>query len=139
VQDVQVDLRDVETSHRFTTAVARSATGSGFVPYSAFDQFDPVHVEYGGTAADGSGYLTVSAPSLGPASVRVEPSAVDGLTLNMATLSVLSAALPKELRTFVNSGHDFGGLPSGITITSLDATEGGLRVALSGTDVTIAD
>jgi hypothetical protein len=139
VEDVEVDLRGVETSHRFTEATAASATGTGLVPYSAFDQFDPITVEYGGASPDGSGYLTVSAPSLGSESVRVAPSAADGLTLDLAALSTLSAALPKELRAFVGAEHEFGGLPHGITITSLDATESGLQVTLAGEDVTIAE
>jgi hypothetical protein len=139
VEDVRVQLRGVETSHRFTEATAAFATGTGLVPYSAFDQFDPVTVEYGGTSPDGRGYLTVSAPNLDAGSVRVAPSAADGLTLNLSVLSTLSAALPKPLRAFVGAAHDFGGLPHGITITSLDATESGLQVALAGRDVTIAE
>jgi hypothetical protein len=137
VQDVRVSLRDVETSDRFTRATAGSATGSGFVPYSAFDRFDPITVAYGGTSPDGTAYLKVSAPSLGAGAVRVAPSAADGLSLNLDVLSVLSAALPKELRTFVSAAHDFG-LPNGLTVKRIEATEDGLRVTLAGSDVTIA-
>jgi hypothetical protein len=138
VQDVRVSLHDVETSGRFTRATAASATGSGFVPYSAFNQFDPITVEYGGTSSDGTAYLNVSAPSLGAGTVRVAPSAADGMSLNLDALSVLTAALPKELRSFVSAAHDFGGLPNGLTIRRMEATEDGLRVTLAGSDVTIA-
>jgi hypothetical protein len=138
VEDVRVSFRDVDTSERFTRAVAASATGSGFIPYSAFDQFAPVSVSYGGTAANGSGYLLVSAPSLGSQTVRVTPSAVDGLRLSLDTLSTLSVALPRQLRSFVASAHDFAGLPGGIVIKSVDATEDGLRVALAGKEIVIA-
>jgi hypothetical protein len=138
VQDVRVSFRDVDTSERFTRAVASSATGSGFIPYSAFDQFAPVSVAYGGTDANGSGYLLVSAPSLGSQTVRVTPSAVDGLRLSLDTLTTLSVALPRQLRSFVAKAHDFAGLPGGIVIKSVDATEDGLRVALVGRDIVIA-
>jgi hypothetical protein len=138
VQDVRVSLHDVETSDRFTRATAASATGSGFVPYGAFDQFDPITVEYGGTSPNGTAYLDISAPSLGAGTVRVAPSAADGMSLNLEALSVLSAALPRELRTFVSAAHEFGGLPNGLVIKRLEATEDGLRVTLAGSDVTIA-
>jgi hypothetical protein len=138
VQDVQVALRDVETSHRFTRATAASATGSGLVPYAAFDQFAPVQVEFGGATPDGTGYLTVSAPSLGPRTVNVVPSAVDGLTLSLDSLSILSRALPTGLRSFVGGAHDFAGLPRGLRIERLDAAEDGLRVTLVGSDIAIA-
>jgi hypothetical protein len=138
VEDVRVSFRDVGTSDRFTKAVAASATGSGFIPYSAFDQFAPISVAYGGTASDGSGYLLVSAPSLGSQTVRVRPSAVDGLSLSLDALSALSAALPGQLRSFVSSAHDFAGLPGGVVIKGVDATEDGLRVALVGKHIVIA-
>jgi len=138
VQDVRVSLRDVETSDQFTKATAASATGSGFVPYSAFDQFDPIDVEYGGTSPNGTAYLDISAPSLGAGTVRVAPSAADGMSLNLDALSVLSAALPRELRTFVAAAHEFGGLPDGLTVKRMEANADGLRVTLTGSDVTIA-
>jgi LmeA-like phospholipid-binding len=138
VQDVRVSLRDVETSDRFSKATAGSATGSGFVPYGAFDHFDPITVDYGGTSPDGTAYLNVSAPSLGAGTVRVAPSVANGLSLNFDALSVPSAALPKGLRTFVSAAHDFGGMPDGLTIKRMDATADGLRVTLAGSDVSIA-
>jgi hypothetical protein len=138
VEDVRISLRDVETAHRFTKAVAATARGSGFVPYSAFDQFDPIQVQYGGTTTDGSGYLLVSAPSLGSQTVRVTPSAANGLSLDLDALSAVSAALPRQLASFVRRAHEFAGVPGGITIKSVQATEDGLRVTLVGRDLAIA-
>jgi hypothetical protein len=97
-----------------------------------------VQVEFGGTTPDGTGYLTVSAPSLGSRTVNVVPSAVDGLTLSLDSLSILSRALPTGLRSFVGGAHDFAGLPRGLRIERLDAAEDGLRVTLVGSDIAIA-
>jgi hypothetical protein len=138
LQDVEVSLRDVETSHRFTAATAESATGSAFVPYGAFDQFAPIEVSYAGDGPDGAGYVKVSAPSLGAGSVRVAPAAVRGLKLDFSALSSLSAALPRQLRAFVTGTHDFGGLPDGVTVERLEATPTGLDLTLAGADITIA-
>src|SRR4051812_30097338 len=96
MEDVDLALHDVSTSSDFTSATAAKATGSGLVPYSAFDAFAPVKVAYGGTTADGAGYLQVSAPSLGGGSLRVVPSAADGLRLNLGALSVVTRALPSS-------------------------------------------
>ncbi|HSS68768.1 MAG TPA: DUF2993 domain-containing protein [Nocardioidaceae bacterium] len=138
VQDVHVSFRDVATSNRYTRATAASATGAGLVPYSEFDQFAPVKVTYGGTSSSGDAYLSVSAPSLGPGAIRVVPSAADNLGLKLDSLSVVSAVLPRSLRTFVSASHDFGGLPSGISVKRLEATPDGLKVTLVGRHVTVA-
>jgi hypothetical protein len=79
VENLDVTLADIKTSHSYTRAVARSVTGSGSIPYSVFDQFAAIDVSYGGETADGSGYLDVTAPSLGGAGVRVQPDVADGL------------------------------------------------------------
>ena len=139
VQNVQMSFRDVATSDRFTHATAASATGTGLVPYSEFDQFDPVKVTYGGTSPSGAAYLSVSAPSLGPGVIRVVPSAADNLGLRLDSLSVVSASCPASLRTFVSAGYDFGGLPRGIAVKRLEATPDGLKVTLVGRHVTVAD
>jgi hypothetical protein len=138
VEDIEVTLRDVETSDGYRRATAASVTGSGFVPYSAFDPFEGVTVAYGGTAPDGSGYLVVSAPGLSSGSVRVLPSAADGLSLDLGALTVISSSLPRTVRSFIGSPLTLAGLPDGLAIDEIDATEDGLNVRLTGSDITIA-
>jgi hypothetical protein len=137
VEQVRVTLKDIETSHGYTRASARSVTGSGLIPYSEFDQFG-VTVGYGGEATGGGGYLKVSLPSLRGRSLRVQPSVADGLALNLGLLSGAAALLPRPLRQLVQHPYDLSGLPAGIGIRSIEASEDGLNVTLTGTKVQIA-
>jgi hypothetical protein len=137
VQQVRVTLKDIETSRGYTQVAARSVTGSGLIPYSEFDQFG-VTVEYGGEATNGSGYLEVSLPSLSGQSLRVVPSVATGLTLDLGVLRGVAGVLPPAVRQLVQHPYDLAGVPAGITIKSIAATEDGLEVTLAGTKVKIA-
>jgi LmeA-like phospholipid-binding len=138
VHDVRISLHDVKATDRFTRATAASATGTGLVPYSAFDAFAPVRVGYGGPTDDGSGYLEISAPTLGGGSIRVVPSVVDGTSLSLDALSPVTRVLPPSLRTFVSGGHALEGLLDGVTVRSVEATPDGIAVTLAGRHVRIA-
>jgi hypothetical protein len=137
VEDLAVTLEDVETADRFQRAIAESVTGSGSIPYSAFDAFAPAKVEYGGLAPDGHGYLAISVPGLG--SLKVEPSVMDGTSLDLESLDTLRRALPRDLRALVGRPLGLAGLPTGLTVETVEATPDGLDVTVTGSQVTVAD
>lgn len=132
VDDVTITLHDLKTADGFTRATARRVTGTGSIPYSQFDQYPQVAVAYGG-----DGMLEVSAPSLGGRSVLIKPDLADGLTLDLSSLGA-SSAIPAPIRTFLQLSLDVGGLPDGITVDAIEATESSLDLTLTGRGVDLA-
>lgn len=135
VQEVRIRLHDVVTSDRYTTAVARSADGSGLIPFEQFDRLEPLSVRYGGTSEDGRGYLELSVPSLGGATVRVVPDVVGGTSLDFENPDRSSGAVTAAISRFLSRNLEISGLPAGVTVTEVRATPDGLRVALTGDEV----
>lgn len=136
-QDVRIRLHDVTTSDRYTSARARTADGSGVIPYSQFDRLQPLEIGYGGTTEDGRGYLELSVPALGGLSVRVVPDVADGVTLDFESPDRSSGRVPELIARFLSQNLEVGGLPAGVTITGVEATPEGLWISLSGTELAL--
>ncbi len=136
-EDVDIRLHDVTTSNRYTTATARSADGTGVIPYSQFDRLDPLEIGYGGTSDDGRGYLELSVPALGGLSVRVVPDVADGVALDFENPDRSSGRVPALIARFLSQTLEVAGLPAGVTITGVEATPDGLRISLAGTELAL--
>ncbi len=132
VERIRVRLHDVSTSDRYTTVAARSADGSGLIPFEQFDRLQPLSVGYGGTGEDGRGYLELSVPSLSDLSVRVVPDVVDGFSLDFEAPERSSGVVSALISRFLSQTMEVSGLPAGVTITEVQATPDGLWVALTG-------
>jgi hypothetical protein len=135
IEHLDMTFRDVVTSDRFSRATAGSVSGSGSIPYDAFDGFGTVRVGYGGTTPDGQGYLTLSLGSR--ITVDVVPSMLDDGTLGFTDTDGTARIddLPEVLATFAVDRYTLAGLPSGLVIDGIEATPEGLEVIVTGTDV----
>ncbi|PWI45788.1 DUF2993 domain-containing protein [Streptomyces sp. ICBB 8177] len=145
VDKLTVDLHDVRIDSSFSSAVADTATGTALISYADLQQGAPdgVTVSYGG---DGqvkvSGSVTL--PGLGQTVRRSVVSSIQvtgGNTVQLHARSIPGAGTIPGLDQLVRDRIDFArtlsGLPAGITLSGVRATQDGVVVSLTGQHVSL--
>ncbi|MFF9016504.1 DUF2993 domain-containing protein [Streptomyces sp. NPDC014870] len=143
ITEMQADLRDVTVNDAFTSARARSATGTALISYAdltaAADR--DVKIAYGG---NGKLKVTGGVQVLGRTLTRSVVSSVtlvDGDTIRVRADAVPGEGIP-GLESLVRKRTDFdreiGGLPAGMKLDRIEAREDGVVIGVTGTDVTLA-
>ncbi|GAA1901144.1 LmeA family phospholipid-binding protein [Streptantibioticus ferralitis] len=145
-----VQLNGDLMSGNISSAVADNATGTALISYADLSKSasNGITVAYGGKGANGKGQLKVTGsvqlPLVGTQQVsvmsHVEIKNGDAVQLHADGMpSIMGISLPVSAEQLVRQQTDFGGqlsgLPSGIKLTSAEATPDGLQVSLSGTNV----
>lgn len=145
------DLHGVRISGNFSRAVADSATGTALISYADLSAGAPsgVTVSYGGRNASGKGQVKVTGgitlPGLGAVrrSVLSDVTVTSGDSVRLHAGTIPGANTIPGLDHLIRSRIDFDrrltGLPSGITLKSVDATAGGVKVALTGRNVNLSE
>lgn len=153
ISRLTADLHDVRVNGNFSSAVADSATGTALVSYADVARQAPkgVTVGYGGTGSDGKGQVRFTGsyrlPVLGTQKatitghVTVESGDVIRLKADGKPV-IMGVRLPIDVERLVRENTDFGGplsgLPTGITVSGVDATPDGLQISLTGRNVRLA-
>lgn len=143
------NLHDVQLSNGYSTAVAKSASGSALISYQDLSDAAPdgVKVSYGGrNPQTGAGQVKVSGhvSLLGKSwdrSVVSEVTLKNGDTLGLHALSIPDIGGLPELEDLVRQQIDFSqqvhGLPSGIKLKKVTVDPKGMSIELAGTDVSL--
>ncbi|GAA3278148.1 DUF2993 domain-containing protein [Streptomyces labedae] len=158
IADLRADLRGVEFSGDFGSAVADSATGTATIAYDELlrnAKAEPTQVAPGITAEvvalsdGGNGKIKVALETtvLGtklpePVTVLSSVTVVDGNTVRVRAdaLPVLGGVEIAEsrVRRITDFEQKIDGLPGGISLEKVQAAEDGVDVTVSGKDVRLA-
>ncbi len=158
IADLRADLRGVEFSGDFGSAVADSATGTATIAYDELlrnAKAEPTQVAPGITAEvvalsdGGNGKIKVALETtvLGtklpePVTVLSSVTVVDGNTVRVRAdaLPVLGGVEIAEsrVRRITDFEQKIGGLPGGISMEKVQAAADGVDVTVSGKDVRLA-
>ncbi|MFJ4965877.1 hypothetical protein EES43_15475 [Streptomyces sp. ADI96-02] len=142
VSEVRARLHDVELGPGYSGATAARAAGTAVVSYADLTAAaeDAVTVAYGG---DGKVKVTGSVEVLGKPVSRSVLSTVtrgDGGTIKVSADEVPGEGVP-GMEQLVRDRTDFegavDGLPEGLELRAIEATEKGLEVSVDGTDVSL--
>ncbi len=158
IADLRADLRGVEFSGDFGSAVADTATGTATIAYDELlrnAKAEPTQVAPGITAEvvalsdGGNGKIKVALETtvLGtklpePVSVLSSVTVVDGNTVRVRAdaLPVLGGVEIAEsrVRRITDFEQKIDGLPGGISLEKVQAAEDGVDVTVTGKDVRLA-
>ncbi|GAA3497282.1 DUF2993 domain-containing protein [Streptomyces prasinosporus] len=158
IDDLRADMRDVEFSGDFGSAVAGSATGTATVAYdellrtakSETAQVAPgITAEVVGLSDGGNGKIKVEveATVLGtelpePVSVLSSVTVVDGDTVRVKAdaLPEFGGVVPAEsrVRRIIDFEQRIDGLPGGIRLDRVEAARDGVEITVKGSDVRLA-
>lgn len=152
VQDLTIRLEDVRLENNFERAVAARATGEGTLSYEEMQRLTvPEDSTFGvawGYGGEGEVELrvTVMGQAVGPAmtgDITVEGDLVRVSVEDIpsfADIPVIGAidGIDDRVRERVDQQRQLSGLPSGVEVEGLEATEDGVTLRLSGTDVILA-
>ncbi|NGO68649.1 DUF2993 domain-containing protein [Streptomyces boncukensis] len=148
---VKLDAKDVRTNSSFSSAVARSASGTVHISYADLTRAadDGVEVGYGGKDKSGQGQVKVSAavhvPVLGRTLERSVYSTVtveNGDTVRLRAESVPDAGVPaaeRVIRSKIDFARTVTQLPDGLKLRDVTTTREGIDLAIEGTDIDLAD
>ncbi|MFI9629119.1 DUF2993 domain-containing protein [Streptomyces sp. NPDC052042] len=143
ISSLDATLRDVRLTNGFSGVTAADADGKVVISYEDLTSTagDGVSVEYGG---DGKLKVTGTVDILGrplSRSVLSTVTLVDGQTIKVRADKVPGEGIP-GLEGLVRRQSDFerqvGGLPSGMEFRKIQATDKGVEVTVSGTNVRLA-
>ncbi|MBY8885053.1 DUF2993 domain-containing protein [Streptomyces sp. PTM05] len=143
IDKLTVDLHDVRIDSSFSSAVADTATGTALISYADLQQGAPdgVTVSYGG---DGQVKVSGSITLLGQTIRRSVVSSVQvtgGNTVQLHAKTIPDAGTIPGLGQLVRDRIDFArtlsGLPAGITLSGVQATQDGVVVSLTGQHVSL--
>ncbi|PRH77264.1 DUF2993 domain-containing protein [Streptomyces solincola] len=144
ITEMDASLRDVRIEGNFDRAIAATATGTARISYGdlgAASQED-VTLAYGD---NGKVKLTgsIEVPVLGKVSESVlsTVSVVDGDTLRVRADKVPGDAIPgveEKIRERTDFDRTISGLPEGLVLQKAEATTDGLKITLTGKDVSLA-
>ncbi|MDN3266336.1 DUF2993 domain-containing protein [Streptomyces sp. DH-12] len=158
IADLRADLRGVEFSGDFGSAVADSATGTATLAYDELlkaAKAEPRQVAPGITAEvvalsdGGNGKIEVTLEATvfgkklpGPVPVLSSVTVVDGNTVRVRAdaLPVLGGveAAESRVRRITDFEQSIDGLPGGIRLEKVQAAADGVDVTVTGTDVRLA-
>ncbi|MFJ3586114.1 DUF2993 domain-containing protein [Streptomyces sp. NPDC090127] len=143
ISEMTAALRDVTVNDAFTSARARSASGTALVSYAdlmaAADR--DVQIAYGG---EGKVKVTGGVEILGRTvtrSVLSSVTLVDGDTIRVRADAVPGEGIPgveSLIRKRTDFDREIGGLPAGLKLDKVEARPDGVAIGVTGTDVTLA-
>lgn len=151
IDRLTADLHGVRLSDGYRRAVADTAGGTVLITYADLSAAAPhgVSVAYGGPAQDGTARVKVTGAVALPVIGTVRRSVISevrvrgGDTVTLHARSVPGAEAFPGLEKLIRQKIDFtgtvAGLPRGIALDSVTATPDGITVAVTGTDVVLAD
>ncbi|WP_320780757.1 DUF2993 domain-containing protein [Streptomyces sp. CRN 30] len=156
ITDLRADMRGVAFAGDFSSATARSATGSAIIPYGELlkaAKSEPTQIAPGVTArvvglsdgGDGKIKLEVDATVLGldlpePVTVLSSVAVEDGTVQARAdSLPDLGVSLPDSaMRSFTDFQQAIDKLPGGIALDKVEGAADGVRITVKGSDVELA-
>lgn len=151
VQDLSIQLYDVRLENGYSRAVAARATGSGVISYAEMAELTANGDTFGvafAHAGDGQVELriTVMGRAVGPSmigDVTVEGDVVRFVVEEIpsfADIPVIGSidGIEGQIRDRIDRDRQITGLPSGVELSGLEATEDGLVLSVSGTDVDLS-
>lgn len=135
---VAFTFRNVTTNRDFSRFTARSGSARATLSYAALSKLLDVQVRYAGNGkVKASKKFTVLGATINPA-ITVEPSFVGG-ALRFTNAS-LAADVPSQVADALRNVFDLvvplSNLPLNTRVKSLSADGGGIRLVLSGQDLT---
>ncbi|WP_405688460.1 DUF2993 domain-containing protein [Streptomyces sp. NBC_01387] len=143
ITNVRAELHDVKISGTFTSAVAARASGTAHISYEDLTKASEsgAKIAYGG---NGKVKVTGSVNILGRTLTRSVTSSVT--MVGTDRIKVHADTVPGEgipgLEGLVRQKTDFdsavGGLPAGLKLDQVRATEDGVDIGVTGTDVALA-
>ncbi|WP_165953618.1 DUF2993 domain-containing protein [Streptomyces sp. 8K308] len=153
ISELSADLRDVEIAGDFSSATAERADGEGLISYEemtrAYGELlaagdSGFGVEFG-YAGDGQLLLTLQATAFGQ---TLDVGEVPGelvLDGDSVRLSVDDSDIPDvggeqiqgAIREQLDTGRTITGLPDGVNLDSVDPTEDGVRITISGSNMSL--
>ncbi|GGX83387.1 LmeA family phospholipid-binding protein [Streptomyces hiroshimensis] len=151
VSGFDAKLQDVKIDSSFTSAVASRATGTAHLSYEDLSKAtnDPtVKVGFGGQGTAGKSQVKVTG-KVQLAGLPIERSVISTVTVvNGDTVRVHADQMPEEAKAFpgleraIRQKTDFdrriSGLPKGIKLDKVVATQDGVDITLTGSDVNLA-
>jgi hypothetical protein len=145
LEDLQLRLNNVRFSNSFSSATARTATGTALVPYAELVKAAPsnpdtgtkvTRISAGGgnrlkveVAADGQTYTVLSTVEVDPKENTIRVKAQD--------LPTNTGADESRLRAATDFQQTLTRLPGGVTLQSATPTPEGLNLTVGGTDVSL--
>jgi len=150
VTSIDADLHDVQMNGGLSRAVARSADGTALISYDdlAGTTDKDVHIGWGGKGPDGKGRVrmtgSVTIPGFGKAmrqSVKSKVSVAGGDTVRLRADKVPGGSVPGLeglVRKKTDVDRKLTGLPPGLKLKRVDATEKGVKLTMHGSHVQFA-
>lgn len=144
VAEFDVELSGVDLDEDYGGATAESAAGSALIAYEALTAVagrQGVTFAYGG---DGRVKVTASAAALGapePVEVLSTVESAGGDTIRLHAEEIPAAGAPgaeEAVRGAVDVDRQVGGLPDGVRIDMVTATEDGIVVDVAGEGIRVA-
>ncbi|MCZ7415022.1 MULTISPECIES: LmeA family phospholipid-binding protein [unclassified Streptomyces] len=149
VREFDAHASDIDLADDFSGGVAAETTGTAHLTYEALSAAaeEGVTIGYGGTAENGGTKVkvtgSVTVPVLGQTLEHSTTSTIsveNGDTVRLRADEVPGADLPgvEELvRQKIDYTRQLTGLPSGVSLTGIKATEDGVEVTFSGRQVSV--
>ncbi|MEE1930415.1 DUF2993 domain-containing protein [Streptomyces sp. TRM 70351] len=150
VSEFEIQARRIALSESFTSAVAQTATGTAHVTYADLSAAaeEDVTISYGGPA-EGGGASTVKVtgsarvPGLDrtvEASTTSTLTVEDGDTIRLHADEVPGEGIPgveELIRQRIDFTRQIDGLPAGVRLTGIEATEDGVDVRFAGERISV--
>ncbi|MGD9485829.1 DUF2993 domain-containing protein [Streptomyces sp. TRM70308] len=151
VDEFDVRARDIQLADDFRGGVAAEATGTAYITYDALSAAadEGVTISHGGdAAADGQAKVEVTGRVRVPLLDRtIEESTVSTLTVeNGDTIRLHADEVPGSsipgveelIRERIDYTRRIDGLPAGVELTGVEATEDGVQVEFAGERIDLA-
>lgn len=153
VDDLDIELHDVTLEDGYRDAVAARASGEGMISYEEMTSItDPEDSRVGMTmeyAGDGQVELraTLMDQPVGP--TMLGDVVAEGTTVTLVVEEIPSFSdvpllgdidrIDEEIRKRLDREREITGLPSGVELADLEATEDGIALSVTGSDVRLTN
>ncbi|NLU68017.1 DUF2993 domain-containing protein [Streptomyces sp. HNM0574] len=146
VSRIEAQLRNVEIGGNFDSAIAKDATGTALISYDALSKATDENVEVGWGGKDDQGRgqvkVTASVSLLGQTFERSVHSAVSvsGDQVKLKARDIPGADIPGVedlIRDRIDIARKIAGLPKGLELDEVEATEKGIELSVKGSDVSL--
>lgn len=149
VHEFEIHARDIKVSSDFSSGIASTAEGTAYVTYKDLSEAaeEGVTVAYGGSSEEGEAKVkvtgTVEVPVVGREVERSTTSTIsveNGDTVRLHADSIPGSDLPgieDVVRKKIDYTRKIDGLPTGVKLNGVRATERGVEISFSGEDVKV--
>lgn len=149
VNEFEIKARDIKVSDNFSTGIAGTADGTAYVTYKDLTDAaeEEVTVGYGGAAQEGKAKVKVTGkievPLIGREVERSTTSTIsveNGDTLRLHADAIPGANVPgleEIIRKRIDYTRKIDGVPDGVTLSAVEATQEGVGLNFSGKDVKV--